>query len=118
MHGAGGGEGLGAFALELAVLGAALVPEGAALGQIGEAEHLFDAAVAVGGDDEHRARQARAARLDTQHDVVVKLALLPVIDEFVGAAELAHRVEQRAEGHRGGQMVEGRSRHCVCPNRS
>ena len=69
---------------KLRVLGTAVVPERPAIRDFGEAEHLLHAAVAVGRDDQERAREAEIGR-HAQHDVVVEFTLLPVIDEVVAA---------------------------------
>ena len=88
-------------ARELAVVGATVVPQGAAVRQRSEAKDFLHAAVAVGRDDQDAPGQRRASR-HPHHDVVVKLALLPVVDQVVAAgagpgAPTAARRDQVAE---------------------
>lgn len=91
-------------ASELAHVGAAVVPERATVGHLREREHLFDAPVAVRGNDENASGQPRSGGLgEPEHDVVMKLALSPVGDEVVAAKAPLHRGEQTAENQAPGE---------------
>jgi hypothetical protein len=70
------------------------MPEGVFLGDRVEAEDLFDAAVAVGRDDQDRSRKASVV-LNPEKQVVVKLAPLPVIEHLV-AAEISPQVGEQS----------------------
>lgn len=65
-----------------------------------EAEDLLHAAVAVGGHDEDTSWEVAAPDGEPQHDVVVELALLPVLDELEGSVRTSHVVEKGAENER------------------
>jgi hypothetical protein len=70
---------------------AAPMPEGPAIGHRLESEHLLHAAVAVGRHDEDDSVR------DSNDDVVVELALLPVVEELVAAVPRAKLLEERSE---------------------
>lgn len=84
------------------------MPQSAAVGHVVEGEDLLHAAVAVGRDDEDRSSRAGAVGSDdSHHDIVMKLALLPVIEEFVATATSTQFFEKRAENERIGQLLNG-----------
>ena len=60
-------------------------------------EHLFDATIAVGGDDQILPRKGWFGVGDADHDVMVKLALLVVDEQIVRTPVLAHGVEERTK---------------------
>ena len=62
------------------------MPQGIAIRGFAKCENLFDAAVAVGRDNQH----ARLTVLfEANHRVVVELALLPVIGDLKCAASIS-----------------------------
>jgi hypothetical protein len=71
------------LAFELVTIRATRAPQAAAGGQRAEAEHLFDTAVAVGGDDQKRTGELARGSADSHDGIVMKFTLLPVIDELV-----------------------------------
>lgn len=89
-------EHVGHCSLELTRLGTSPTPEATWHRSLRKAEHLFDPAVAVGGNHEEWAGEGgRVSYAD--HDVVMKLALRVVIEELVVAEMLADVSEQIAE---------------------
>jgi hypothetical protein len=74
------------------------MPQRAAVGHLGEREHLLDPAVTVGGDDEDPSGQLGGSGFrEPQHHVVVELALGPVRDQLVCAVADGQVLEERAE---------------------
>jgi hypothetical protein len=80
---------------EIGLVRTAPVPERPAIRNFAKREDLFDAAVAVRRDDEHRGRAAG----EPEHGVVVELSLLPVIDD-VERRRRAELFEKARERHR------------------
>ena len=71
-----------------------MVPEGEAIRQVGEGKDLLHAAVAVRSDDEDATRQdGRGGLGQPEDDVVVELALRPVVDQVVAAEAALHFLE-------------------------
>src|SRR5690348_11565811 len=97
MLGRGGSERSWELSAKFRILGAAPVPEREAVRQVIERKYFFDAAVAVGGYHEHFATEIGTGALDSDHHVVMKLALLPVVDELVATPALPYLFEQAAE---------------------
>ena len=92
--------------VEFRVARATVLPERPAVRDLGERQHLLDAAVAVGRDDEHRTRERARLVSQAEHDVVVEFALLKVRDEIERTVVRPHFVEQSAEGHRRGEGIQ------------
>jgi hypothetical protein len=59
------------------------VPQRVSIGSLAEAQNLFDSSVAVGRHDQNWTRQSGKLRIDTNNGVMVELALLPVVEEFI-----------------------------------
>jgi hypothetical protein len=98
-------EHVGHYSLELARFGTSPTPKATWHRSLRKAEHLFDPAVAVGGDDEKWAGEgARVSYAD--HDVVMKLALSVVIEKLVVAEMLTDVFEQIAEREMRCERVE------------
>ncbi len=95
---------------EIPVLRTAERPERASRRYVVEAEDLFHAAVAVGGDDEDTSRQVADARArrEANHEIVMELALCPVLEELERAVRATHVVEERAEDEGCGKSVDAR----------
>ena len=91
---------------KIAHTGAAPMPEGRSLGDLVEAEHFFDAAVAIRCDRKDSPGQ-RLAIADAHDDIVMKLTLFPVIDELVRSVAGAERFEQGSEDHGIGEGLNG-----------
>jgi signal peptidase II len=92
-----GRQDVGQLAGELGVLRAARVPESKSVGNVGEAKHFFDSAVTVRAHDENRPGKIGRGRWDPHDDVVVELALLPMIHELVSTPAVANAIQERAE---------------------
>ena len=82
------------------------MPESGSRRDLVETEHLFDAAVAIRCDRKDFAGQSFGIA-DTHDDVVVKLTLLPVVDNLVRSESGAERFEQGSEDHRIGEGLNG-----------
>ena len=85
---------------------AAPVPERRALRNFVEAQHFLHAAVAVRCDRKDLAGQ-RFLVVEAHDDVVMKLALSPMIDEIVSAESRAQRLEQISRTIGTGQGLNG-----------
>ena len=83
------------------------MPECRAIGDLREAEHFLDAAVAVRGHHEDRARQLRGAGRNAQHGVVVEFSLLPMFHDLVRSPPPLHQIEQAPERERSRKLVDG-----------
>ena len=90
---------------ELGRVWATRLPEGRAVGHLAKAEHLFHAAVAVRGNDENRPGQATEVA-HTDDDVVVKLALCPMLDELVPPVSFAQPLQQGSQRERLGERIK------------
>ena len=80
---------------ELVAVRTSHLPKSAAIWRLVEAEHFFDAAVAVRAHDQHWAGQV-ADILCAQNHVVMKLALRPVIKQLVRSAASLQCLKQLA----------------------
>ena len=67
-------------AVELWIVWASVVPQAPTIGDLVETQDLLDAAVAVGTHNEDIAFNLGWALLQSHNQIVVKLALLPMID--------------------------------------
>lgn len=82
---------------EFWILGAPMMPERAALGNSVETQQFFHAAVAIRRHDEHRSWECVRRIGESQYEIMVKLALLPVMHMFGDADRALQLVEQRAQ---------------------
>ena len=80
---------------ELVAVRTSHLPKSAAIWRLVQAEHFFDAAVAVRAHDQHWAGQV-ADILCAQNHVVMKLALRPVIKQLVRSAASLQCLKQLA----------------------
>jgi hypothetical protein len=93
------GEDGAELSVEVAQVGAAVMPEGTPVGHVRQAQDLLDAAVAVRRDDQDASRELRSGRRrQSKHDVVVKLALRPVRNELI-ASKPGHEVAEKDAEH-------------------
>jgi hypothetical protein len=88
------------------------MPQGESVWNLGEAKHFLDPAVAVGRNDEDRAGKVGRACWNPHDDVVMKLTLPPVIDEFVSIPSLTNPIKECTKDERVRQV-----RHNVVLNR-
>jgi len=95
------------LAEKLGTLRAAKSPKTESVRRTLQRDDLFDAAVAVSGDDENRAREERSG-WDAKDDVVMKLALLPMVHELVGTEDVDQQVEEGAQHHGVGETLQQR----------
>lgn len=79
---------------ELCILGATQTPQAKPTGYFRKTRDLFDAAVAVRRNDQDVTGKARAGG-NSKHHVVMKLALLPVVDKFVAAELRSQQIQAR-----------------------
>lgn len=84
------------IARKLWIVRAARMPQGAALWKRFEARDFFHAAIAVRGHNQNLATQSRSCSFHAQDHVVVKLALLPMIDELVCPPTTTNFIEHTA----------------------
>lgn len=70
------------------------MPQGPSLGCFVEAQELLDSTVAVGGDNKDLAREICIGSIHAQNNVVVKLALFPMLKERVPAVSAAQHAEK------------------------
>jgi hypothetical protein len=103
--------------LKLSIFGAAPTPESAPVGHVFETEHLLDAPVAVGRHDEDLPRE-RACVRHAHHDVVVKLALLPVIEQLVPAVVRADLIEEAPQREAPSEELQRCWYSCGCGDKS
>lgn len=96
VHGHRARERRGGLARKIGASRTAVRPERGAVGRRVEREDLLHAAVAVRRDDEDETRR------ETNDDVVMELALRPMIDEL----ERTDRFEERAEHERTGERID------------
>lgn len=68
--------------LELWVIWTALMPKPPSIRHFTEAEDFFDAAAAIGANDQYRARQFGWGLANLHDDIVMEFALGPMIDVF------------------------------------
>src|SRR5690606_4917284 len=88
--------------------GASTMPEGEPVGDLGKAEHLLHAAVAVGGDNEHATGELSADSLgQPQNDIVVEFALGPVRGDLVAAVAFRQVVKEGTEHQMTGELRNG-----------
>lgn len=106
MHGEGSSQQAELSSREFRIFGTALVPQRHPVRNLCEAKHLFDSAVAVRRNDQHRTRQLTRSLGNANHYVVMKLALLPVVNELVPPPSLAHALEKRPEYQRRSQLID------------
>jgi hypothetical protein len=57
-----------------------MVPKPPPIGHLAETEHFFDAAIAIGAHDQNRARDLGGRLPYAEHNIVMELALRPMID--------------------------------------
>jgi hypothetical protein len=84
------------------------VPKRVAIGYVREAKDFLHAAVAVRGNDQDRSGKFSRRATNPQHRVVVKLALLPMIDELIPVPAKTHVIEERAKHERIRQICDDR----------
>jgi len=85
---------------ELRVLWTSLVPQSRAVWDIREAKDFLHAAIAVGGHNQNASGKHPVRRGDAENDVVVKLTLLPMVDELVCTPTFPHALQESAEHER------------------
>jgi hypothetical protein len=78
------------------ILRTAMPPEGSLCRCFTEAHQFLDAAVAIRRDDEHRTWQL-ILRVDFEEQVMMKLSLLPVVENFVASEPASHVFQERPE---------------------
>jgi len=101
----------GECAAEFGNVGAAVMPERRSIRQFGEAQHFFDATVAVGGHNDNAAAQLASDCFgQTQDNVVMKFALDPVGNQLVATIASGQLVEQSSEDEMAGK-IRGRDSH-------
>jgi hypothetical protein len=83
-----------------------MTPQSASRRGLVEAEDLLDAAVAVRGHDQDRPRQL-ALRIDSEQQIVMKLTLLPMVEDLVATESPAHVVEERTQAKVLGKLIDG-----------
>jgi len=83
------------------------MPEGPTFGNVSKAKDFFDAAVAIGGNDQNRPREKIGTfgpwERNANDHVVVEFALLPVIEKLVPAETMPYFAEQAPQTHRVGK---------------
>ena len=74
----------------------AMPPKRTLCWRFAEAHHFLDAAITIRRDDEYRARQL-VSRVDSEEQVMMKLSLLPVVENFVAAKPASYIFQQRTQ---------------------
>ena len=105
MFGGGGAKRRCKISGKVGVFWAAPMPKRKALRHVGEREHFFDAAVAVSGDDQNVTAEIWLGARYAHDQVVMKFALLPMIDQLVAAPATSHVFQQAAEHQRCRQLL-------------
>jgi len=82
-----------------------MVPERGAIGGLTEREDFLHTTVAVRGDDKNLSGDISAARVDANHGVVMKLALLPVIEQLVATSAATNLVKKSPESQLRGESL-------------
>src|SRR6185369_8007532 len=73
------------------------VPERRWIYRFIEAEHFFDASVAIGRDHQVVPRQTRLGVGDADHHVVMKLTLLMMHEQVEAAPTSTYRIKERSQ---------------------
>lgn len=92
---------------EIGVVRTPMSPQGPTLRDFRERQNLLDATVAVGRDDENGAGKVEGLVVQAKDDVVMELALLPMCQQIESAVALANLLEEGAEDHRAGEVLQG-----------
>jgi hypothetical protein len=83
-------------AAEFLILRATMPPERTLRRCFAETHHFLHAAITVRRDDEHRTRQL-VPRVNFEEQVMMKLSLRPVVENFVAAKPASHIFKERSQ---------------------
>jgi hypothetical protein len=93
-------------AMELRIPGTPMTPKSASCRWLTEAKNFLHATVAVRGDHQDRARQP-VPRINSENQIMMKLALLPVVDDLVATVPTSHVVEERTQSEVSRKLSHG-----------